>query len=95
MDSPGECRSGNGESDKRSSEYRDRARQRADLDTQLPVTSPTTGRDRKRDCMRLAHMAPAVTLSDVADDAWKAGKRIMAVRWGVLLVTQVHTISGA
>ena len=45
--------------------------------------------------MRLAHMAPAVTLSDVADDAWKAGKRIMAVRWGVLLVTQVHTISGA
>jgi hypothetical protein len=80
MSSPGECRSGDGASDKRGGETRDRTRQRADLDTLLPVTPHMRGRDRNRDCMRLAHAASALILCDVADDAWKAGKRIMAVR---------------
>jgi hypothetical protein len=62
MGSPGECRSGNGESDKPGGENRDRTPQRADLDTLLPVTAHTAGRDRNRDCTRLAHVASALIL---------------------------------
>ena len=47
------------ESDKRSGDKRDRARQRADLDTLLPMTPQTTDRDRTRDGTRPAHAAPA------------------------------------
>jgi hypothetical protein len=62
MGSPGECRSGNGESDKRGGDDRDRTRQRDDLDTLLPVTLRTVGRDRNRDWARAAHVASALIL---------------------------------